>query len=99
MPERDELVSDPQVPGWSVLDGTTSASGREARLHRELAFADFAEAFAFMTRVALIAQQLDHHPDWSNSWNRVVLDITSHQQGGITGRCVELAERVNQLVD
>jgi len=88
--ERDDLVADPHVAGWTVVDG---------RLHRELTFADFAEAFAFMTRVALIAQQLEHHPDWSNSWNRVVVDITSHQRGGITGRCVELAERVNQLVD
>ena len=86
----DELVADPKVAGWTVVDG---------KLHRELTFADFAEAFGFMTRVALIAQQLDHHPDWSNSWNRVVIDITSHDRGGITGRCVELAEKVNQLVD
>ena len=86
----DELVAEPAVPGWTVVDGT---------LHRELAFADFAEAFAFMTRVALIAQQLDHHPDWSNSWNRVVIDITSHQLGGISTRCVELATRIGQLAD
>ena len=68
------------------------------RLHRELTFADFSEAFAFMTRVALVAEKLNHHPDWSNSWNRVVIDITSHDQGGITDLCVEFAARVNRLL-
>ena len=77
------------VPGWQTL---------EDRLHRELTFADFSEAFAFMTRVALVAETLDHHPDWSNSWNRVVIDITSHDKGGITDRCVEFATRVNRLL-
>ncbi len=85
----DELVSDPQVEGWSVADGA---------LHRELAFADFSEAFGFMARVALIAEQLNHHPDWSNSWNRVVIDITSHDRGGVTQLCVDFATRVNSLL-
>ncbi len=84
-----ELVTDPEVAGWTVVDG---------KLHRELAFTDFSEAFGFMARVALIAEQLDHHPDWSNSWNRVSIDITSHDKGGITDRCVEFAQRVNRLV-
>ena len=83
------LVDDPQVPGWLVVDG---------RLHREFAFADFSEAFAFMTRVALIAEALNHHPDWSNSWNRVVIDIASHDEGGITDLCVAFATRVNRLM-
>jgi 4a-hydroxytetrahydrobiopterin dehydratase len=86
----DELVTDPEVAGWTVAG---------AGLHRELTFADFSEAFAFMTRVALIAEKLDHHPDWSNSWNRVVIDITSHDRGGITQLCVDFAGRVNRLVD
>jgi 4a-hydroxytetrahydrobiopterin dehydratase len=73
-------------PGWSVVDG---------KLHRELTFADFAEAFAFMTRVALAAEKVDHHPDWSNSWNRVTIDIVNHAVGGITDKCVTLAEAVN----
>ena len=72
--------------GWAVVDG---------KLHRELEFADFGEAFAFMTRVALAAERLDHHPDWSNSWNRVTIDIVSHAEGGITDRCVALAEAAN----
>lgn len=80
------MVSAPA--GWAIVDG---------RLHRELEFADFDEAFAFMTRVAAEARRLDHHPDWSNSWNRVVIDIVSHAAGEITDRCVELAEAVNAI--
>jgi 4a-hydroxytetrahydrobiopterin dehydratase len=75
--------------GWELVDG---------RLHRELSFADFSEAFAFMTRVALAAEKADHHPDWSNSWNRVVIDLVSHDAGGLTDRDVELATRINDLV-
>lgn len=71
---------------WEVRDG---------RLHRELRFVDFSEAFGFMTRVALVAEKLDHHPDWSNSWNTVVIDITSHDAGGLTPRCFELAAAVD----
>jgi 4a-hydroxytetrahydrobiopterin dehydratase len=74
--------------GWSVEEGT--------RLHRELRFADFDEAFAFMTTVAQAARELDHHPDWSNSWNRVVIDLTSHDAGGITASCFTLAEAVDR---
>jgi 4a-hydroxytetrahydrobiopterin dehydratase len=74
--------------GWEVVDG---------KLHRELEFADFRAAFAFMTAVALVAEKMDHHPDWSNSWNKVVIDIVSHAEGGITERCVELAGRINEI--
>lgn len=73
--------------GWTVVDG---------RLHREFRFADFSAAFGFMARVALAAEKLDHHPDWSNSWATVVMDITSHREGRITERCVALAEAANR---
>ena len=76
-------------PDWR-LDG--------ASLKRTLQFADFSEAFGFMTRVALTAERLDHHPDWSNSWNRVEVAVTSHDQGGVTGRCVELVAAIDRLV-
>lgn len=84
-------MSDAVTPpaGWELVDG---------RLHRELAFADFSEAFAFMARVALAAEKADHHPDWSNSWNRVVIDLVSHDAGRVTGRDVALAEAVNALL-
>ncbi len=79
-----------EVPGWEVVDG---------KLHRELTFANFSEAFGFMARVALAAEKLDHHPDWSNSWNKVTIDIVSHAAGGITETCFTLAGEVNSFLD
>ena len=75
--------------GWEITEG---------KLHRELTFTDFSEAFAFMTRVALAAEKANHHPDWSNSWNTVVIDLVSHDTDGLTERDVALAEAVNRLV-
>ena len=83
------LVAEPDVPGWDVVDG---------KLHRTFHLANFSEAFGFMARVALIAEKLNHHPDWSNSWNRVSIGIASHDEGGVTERCVDFATRVNRLV-
>jgi 4a-hydroxytetrahydrobiopterin dehydratase len=83
------LIDDPQVPGWLEVDG---------HLHREFEFRDFVEAFGFMARVALVAEKLNHHPDWSNSWNRVTIDIASHDEGGVTDLCVDFATRVNRLL-
>jgi 4a-hydroxytetrahydrobiopterin dehydratase len=80
---------DIEVPeGWELVDG---------RLHREFTFADFVEAFGFMTSAALVAQAMDHHPDWSNSWNRVVVDLSSHDAGTVTDRDVTLARRMGEL--
>ena len=76
-------------PGWVISDG---------RLHREFTFADFVEAFAFMTAVAALAEELNHHPDWSNSWNRVSIHIVSHDSGGLTSRCEELALGINRIL-
>ena len=76
--------------GWSIVDG---------RLHRELEFADFSEAFAFMTRVALAAEKLDHHPDWSNSWNVVEISLTTHSSGStVTENDRSLAAAIDALV-
>jgi 4a-hydroxytetrahydrobiopterin dehydratase len=74
------------VPEWQMVDG---------HLHRELTFANFTEAWAFMNRVAPIAEQLDHHPNWSNVWNSVVIDVTSHDSGGPTERCFALAKGID----
>jgi len=68
------------------------------RLRRELRFADFSEAFAFMTRVALAAESLGHHPEWSNVWNRVTIALTTHDTGGLTSLDLELARRIDALV-
>jgi 4a-hydroxytetrahydrobiopterin dehydratase len=68
----------------------------ENALRREFVFRNFSEAFGFMTRVAMVAETHDHHPDWSNSWNRVVISLTTHSVGG---RVTELDRRVAAAVD
>jgi 4a-hydroxytetrahydrobiopterin dehydratase len=78
-----------EVPGWGIADGT---------LHREIEFRNFVDAFGFMTMVAIEAEKLNHHPDWSNSWNRVVIDLTSHSEGGITDLCFQLATAINRAL-
>jgi 4a-hydroxytetrahydrobiopterin dehydratase len=76
------------LDGWELRDGS---------LHREVELADFRAAFAFMTRVAFDAEELNHHPDWSNVWNRVTIDLSTHDAGGITDLDVELAKRISAL--
>jgi 4a-hydroxytetrahydrobiopterin dehydratase len=78
------------LPGWEVRDG---------KLHREFRFASFVEAFGFMTSVALVAESRNHHPDWSNVYDRVVVDLVTHDAGGITERDFELARAASALVD
>lgn len=77
------------MPAWVLDDGT---------LRRDLRFADFSEAFAFVTRVALLAERMNHHPDLSISWSRVTLELTSHDAGGVTERDIALAHAVDKLV-
>jgi 4a-hydroxytetrahydrobiopterin dehydratase len=76
------------IPGWSF---------REGNLHRVFEFADFVHAFGFMTSVALAAQAMDHHPDWSNSWNKVTVNLSTHSAGGITQNDFDLAAKMNAL--
>ena len=71
---------------------------RGATLHRVFTFDDFVGAFGFMARAALVAESLNHHPDWSNSWNTVTVTLSSHDVGDVTDRDVELAVRMNRLV-
>ena len=84
------------------MDDTTHTPGgwEEAggKLHREFSFADFSEAFAFMTRVALLAEKANHHPDWSNSWSTVTIDLVSHDAGEVTDRDRELAGAISELI-
>jgi len=74
--------------GWDVVDG---------RFRREFVFPDFPRAFAFMTASAIIAEKMDHHPNWSNVYNRVTVELWSHDVGGISDRDVRLAEFMNGL--
>ena len=75
------------LPGWTC-DAERRAIGKSFR------FADFGEAFAFMTRIALAAEKADHHPDWSNSWNRVDIALSTHSEGGVTERDLALARQI-----
>jgi 4a-hydroxytetrahydrobiopterin dehydratase len=76
--------------GWEFEEGGKA-------LVRSLKFRDFSEAFAFLTRVALNAEKADHHPEFTNVWNRVDFRLTSHDAGGVTERDVKLAEAINRL--
>ncbi len=76
------------IPGWTRKKG---------KLHRIFTFADFSGAFGFMARVALAAEKLDHHPDWANAWNRVTVDLSTHDAGGITELDFRLAAEMNRL--
>tara|TARA_B110000014_G_C19805165_1_gene418100 strand:- start:177 stop:479 length:303 start_codon:yes stop_codon:yes gene_type:complete len=85
--EQKDLLE--RIPEWEVkLDG----------LQRTFEFTDFEEAFNFMTKVAVIAEEINHHPDWSNSWNKVDITVTNHQAGGVTKIDFVLCERINRLV-
>ena len=76
-------------PGWTLADGKA--------LERTYRFKDFAEAFAFLTRVAAHAEAVDHHPEFTSVWNRVDFRLTSHDTGGVTARDVELARAIDDL--
>lgn len=75
------------LEGWSVADG---------HLYKEFRFPSFSTAFAFMTRSAFDAERLNHHPNWTNVYNRVEVELWSHDLGGITARCIALAEAMNR---
>jgi len=76
------------LAGWSVVNGN---------LHRTFEFKDFSAAFGFMTRVAIAAEKMDHHPDWSNSWNKVNVDLCTHSAGGLTANDFDLAVKMQQI--
>ena len=76
------------LPGWSLAGG---------KLHKAFAFKDFVEAWGFMSAVALVAESMGHHPEWSNVWNRVTVDLTTHDAGGISALDFDLAARMEAL--
>jgi 4a-hydroxytetrahydrobiopterin dehydratase len=83
----------------TLLSGLSGWSLRDGRLHRELVFGTFDQAFGFMTAVALIAQRLDHHPEFHNVYDRVSLTLWTHDAGGLTGLDFALAEAAERLVE
>ena len=94
---RDPVLTDAEVaerlashPTWAVVDG---------RLHREVVFPGFVQAFGFMAQVALAAEKLDHHPDWSNSWNKVTIALSTHSAGStVTDADRDLAAAIDELL-
>jgi len=77
-----------RLSGWHVANG---------KLHRDFQFADFAHAFGFMTTAAILIEKMNHHPEWSNVYNRVSVDLTTHDSGGITQKDVDLAATLDAI--
>jgi 4a-hydroxytetrahydrobiopterin dehydratase len=84
---RGKLLA--ELQGWRVVDG------RDA-IAKSFKFKDFNQAFAFMTRVALMAEKMDHHPEWSNVYNKVDVTLSSHDVGGLSERDIRLAKFIDQ---
>ena len=86
----DEIQTElKKVAGWVIQD---------AKLHKEFQFSSFIEAFGFMTQLALVAESMNHHPEWFNVYNRVVIDLTTHDAGGISNLDFELASKADNLI-
>ncbi len=90
-----QTLSDAQIEtavhslsGWTIQDG---------KLHREFKLKNFVQAFGFMTQVAIVAESMNHHPEWSNVYNRVKIDLSTHEAGGITERDIDLAKRIDAI--
>jgi 4a-hydroxytetrahydrobiopterin dehydratase len=79
-----------RLPAWRMTDG------RDA-IHRAFKFKDFSEAFGFMARAALVAEKMDHHPEWTNVWNRVEVTLSTHSAGGLTELDLALAEAMDKI--
>jgi 4a-hydroxytetrahydrobiopterin dehydratase len=87
--ERAALTT--TLPSWAPRDNGKA-------IHRSLRFKDFSEAWGFMARVALLAEQMGHHPEWSNVWNRVEITLSTHDAGGLTENDVALARAIDALL-
>lgn len=95
MGERPKKLNDEEIAAaLSGLDGWRVENGK---LHREYRFSNFVEAFGFMTSVALIAEAMDHHPEWFNVYRTVRVDLSTHDAGGVTRLDLDLAKRMNTL--
>lgn len=79
-----------QLPEWALRDDGKA-------IVRKLQFTDFAEAFGFMTHVALLAEKADHHPEWFNVWNRVEITLTTHDADGLSSRDIALAQAIDLI--
>ena len=94
MPEK--LTGNARQAALAKLSGWSEVEGRDA-ISRKFTFKDFSEAFGFMARAALMAETLDHHPEWFNVYNKVEVTLATHEAGGVTERDVQLAQEMNRL--
>jgi 4a-hydroxytetrahydrobiopterin dehydratase len=94
-PPRPARLTDKDVKARLKAHPAWAYKGK--KLHREFRFAGFSEAFGFMARAALFAEKLDHHPDWSNVWNRVSVTLETHDAGGVTDLDFRLAAEMDRI--
>jgi 4a-hydroxytetrahydrobiopterin dehydratase len=92
-----KLTAKERDRGLSELNGWIYDEGSDAISH-DFKFKDFSEAFAFMTRVALLAEATNHHPEWSNVYNKVSIVLTTHDAGGVTAKDIALAKAIDKLL-
>ena len=92
----EKLTGSTRKSALAKLDGWSEVEGRDA-ITKKFTFKDFNEAFGFMARAALIAEKLDHHPEWFNVYNKVEVTLATHDAGGVTERDVKLAEAMDRL--
>jgi 4a-hydroxytetrahydrobiopterin dehydratase len=92
----ERLTGSARKTAFAKLDGWSEAKNRDA-ISRTFIFRDFNEAFGFMTRAALVAEKLDHHPEWFNVYDKVEVTLATHDAGGVTDRDVELAAAMDRL--
>jgi 4a-hydroxytetrahydrobiopterin dehydratase len=97
---RQKLTDDQITEGLAKLNGGVEVPWQLAggKLHKDFRFSDFVAAFGFMTRAALVAERMDHHPEWRNVYNRVEVDLSTHDAGGLTALDFELARRMEELL-
>jgi 4a-hydroxytetrahydrobiopterin dehydratase len=91
-----KLTSEERSTQLGELRGWVAVAGRDA-IQRQLKFTDFNEAFGFMTRVAIKAQEMDHHPEWFNVYNKVEITLSTHEANGLTERDILLARFIDQI--
>jgi 4a-hydroxytetrahydrobiopterin dehydratase len=91
-----KLAGKDRAEALAKLAGWTEVAGRDA-IEKTFVFADFSEAFGFMARAALVAETMNHHPEWSNVYKRVTVVLTTHEAGGLTERDIKLAEAMERI--
>ena len=92
----DKLTGPARADALAGLSGWSEVDGRDA-IEKTFIFKNFNEAFGFMARVALVAEKMDHHPEWSNVYNRVSITLTTHDAGGLSVRDIKLAKAIDKI--